>query len=59
MLLFAAYFFEPVLFWRGMIHARWTNFDPAAFRMSVSYRRALDSMPRRSTVVSTSMKRLP
>ena len=43
-LLFAAYFFEPALFWRGMVHARWTNFEPAAFRMSVSYRRALETI---------------
>ncbi len=43
-LLFAAYFFEPVLFWRGMVHARWTNFEPAAFGMSVSYRRALETI---------------
>jgi hypothetical protein len=43
-LLFAAYFFEPAWFWRGMVHARWTNFDPAAFRMSVSYRRALETI---------------
>jgi hypothetical protein len=43
-LLFAAYFFEPALFWRGMVHARWTNFVPAAFRMPVSYRRALETI---------------
>ena len=43
-LLFAAYFFEPALFWRGMVHARWVNFEPAAFRMSVSYRRALETI---------------
>ena len=43
-LLFAAYFFEPALFWRGMAHARWMNFDPAALRMSVSYRRALETI---------------
>ena len=40
MLLFAAYFFEPVLFWQGMLHARWISFEPAAFSMSVSYRNA-------------------
>jgi len=39
-LLFAAYFFEPALFWRGMLHARWINFEPAAFGMSASYRNA-------------------
>ena len=37
-LVFAAYFFEPSLFWQGMLHARWINFEPAAFGMSVSYR---------------------
>ena len=40
LLLFAAYFFEPALFWQGMLHARWINFEPAAFGMSVSYRNA-------------------
>ncbi len=30
-LLFAAYFFEPVLFWHGMLHAQWFDFEPAAF----------------------------
>jgi hypothetical protein len=39
-LLFAAYYFEPGLFWQGMLHARWINFEPAAFGMSVSYRNA-------------------
>jgi len=39
-LLFAAYFFEPALFWQGMLHARWIDFEPAAFGMFVSYRNA-------------------
>jgi hypothetical protein len=39
-LLFAGYFFEPGLFWQGMRHARWMDFEPAAFGMSVSYRNA-------------------
>jgi hypothetical protein len=43
-LLFAAYFFEPALFWQGMLHARWINFEPAAFGMSVSYRKALQTI---------------
>jgi hypothetical protein len=43
-LLFAAYFFEPALFWQGMLHARWMNFEPAAFGMSVSYRNALQTI---------------
>src|ERR1019366_8500216 len=42
-LLFAAYFFAPALFWQGMHHARWMNFEPAAFGTSVSYRRALQT----------------
>jgi hypothetical protein len=43
-LLFAAYFFEPALFWQGMLHARWINFEPAAFGMSVSYGNALQTI---------------
>lgn len=43
-LLFAAYFLEPASFWGGMVHARWTNFEPAAFGMLVSYRRALETI---------------
>src|SRR5450759_1176183 len=43
-LLFAAYFFEPALFWQGMLHARWMNFEPAAFGLSVSYRTALQTI---------------
>jgi len=43
-LLFAAYFFEPALFWQGILHARWINFEPAAFGMSVSYRNALETI---------------
>jgi MFS family permease len=39
-LLFAAYFFEPGIFWRGMRHALWIDFDPAAFGTVVSYRNA-------------------
>ena len=43
-LLLAAYFFEPALFWQGMLHARWINFEPAAFGISVSYRSALQGI---------------
>ncbi len=43
-LLFAAYFFEPALFWQGMLHARWINFEPAAFGMSVSYHKSLQTI---------------
>ncbi|HMD18035.1 MAG TPA: hypothetical protein VKH18_15325 [Terriglobales bacterium] len=41
-LLFAAYFFEPALFWQGLLHARWIDLEPAAFGISVSYRNALE-----------------
>ncbi len=47
-LLFASYFFEPALFWQGMLHARWINFEPAAFGMSVSYRNAWHTIFRNS-----------
>ena len=40
LLVFAAYFFKPALFWQGMLHAHWINFEPVAFRMPVSYRNA-------------------
>jgi hypothetical protein len=40
LLLFAGYFFEPGLFWQGMLHARWIDFEPAAFGISVSYHNA-------------------
>jgi len=40
-LLFAGYFFKPAVFWRGMFHARWFDFEPEALEMSFSYRRAL------------------
>jgi len=43
-LLFAAYFFEPSLFRQGMLHARWIDFEPAAFGVSVSYRRAWETI---------------
>jgi hypothetical protein len=43
-LLFAAYAFEPALFWQGLLHAQWVNFEPTAFRMSVSYRGALQTI---------------
>jgi hypothetical protein len=43
-LLFAGYFFEPGLFWQGMRHARWIDFEPAAFGISVSYRNAVQTI---------------
>lgn len=43
-LLFAAYFFEPGLFWQGILHARWISFEPAAFEMPVSYPNAVQTI---------------
>ncbi len=43
-LLFGVYFFEPALFWRGILHARWINVEPVAFGMPVSYRNALQTI---------------
>lgn len=43
-LLFAGYFFEPGLFWQGMRHARWIDFEPAALGISVSYRNAVHTI---------------
>jgi hypothetical protein len=43
-LLFAGYFFELGLFWQGMLHARWMDFEPATFGISVSYRNAVQTI---------------
>jgi hypothetical protein len=43
-LLLAAYSFEPQLFWQGMLHARWIEFEPAAFATFVSYHRAIQTI---------------
>ncbi len=43
-LLFAAYFFDPALFWGGMVHARWVDIEPGALGMPVSYRRAMETI---------------
>jgi hypothetical protein len=43
-LVFAGYFFEPILFWHGMLHAQWFEFEPAAFGISFSYRNALETV---------------
>jgi hypothetical protein len=43
-LLLAGYFFEPALFWPGMLHARWLDFERAAFGVSFSYRSALQTI---------------
>jgi len=36
-LMFASYFFHPLLFWRGMAHAGWLNFEPRALAISAPY----------------------
>ena len=43
-LLFTAYFYEPALFWQGLLHARWIDVEPAAFGTSVSYRAVLHAI---------------
>jgi hypothetical protein len=43
-LLFAAYFFEPALFWQAMRHARWIDFQTSGFSLLVSYRSTLRSI---------------
>jgi peptidoglycan/LPS O-acetylase OafA/YrhL len=37
-LIFASYWFEPTLFWQGLLHARWFDFEPMAVLAPVSYR---------------------
>jgi hypothetical protein len=43
-LLFAAYFFEAGLFWQGMRHALWIEFEPQAFGTFISYGNAWQSL---------------
>lgn len=54
-LLFAGYFFEPGLFWQGMLHARWIDFEPAAFGIPVSYHNALETVFRNSPPLMLAM----
>ncbi len=48
-ILVASYFFHPDLFWQGMRHARWLEFEPRAFGLVFSYvhmgRRILSGSP--------------
>jgi len=44
LLLFAAYFFHFGLFWQGMLHARWIDFDPRSLTVAVSYRFVADQL---------------
>jgi hypothetical protein len=41
LLMFASYFFHPLLFWQGMMHAGWLKFEPRALAMSFSYSHGL------------------
>jgi hypothetical protein len=41
-LLLGSYFFRPSLLLQAMDHARWLDFEPAAFRMSASYRQTIN-----------------
>jgi hypothetical protein len=43
-IVFASYFFHPALFWQGMRHARWLDFDPRALASSVAYRHSLQTI---------------
>jgi len=47
-LVFASYFFRPTLFWQGMLHARWLDFDPRALAASVAYRHGMQAIFRGS-----------
>jgi hypothetical protein len=41
LLIFASYFFHPLLFWQGMTHAGWLPFEPRALAMRFSYPQGL------------------
>jgi hypothetical protein len=43
-LILAAYCFEPMLFWQGLLHARWMDFEPVAFGMPISYRKVAQNI---------------
>jgi len=47
-LVFASYFFRPTLFWQGMLHAQWLDFDFRALASSVAYRHAMQTIFRGS-----------
>src|SRR6266850_2872476 len=47
-ILFASYFFHPTLFWQGMGHARWLDFEPRALASGVAYRHNLRAIFRGS-----------
>jgi hypothetical protein len=43
-IVFASYFFHPALFWQGIRHARWLDFDPRALAAPVAYRHSLQTI---------------
>jgi hypothetical protein len=44
LILFASYFFHPALFWQGLSHARWLDFEPRASLLSVTYAHVLQTI---------------
>jgi hypothetical protein len=47
-ILFGSYLFHPTLFWQGMVHGRWLDFEPRALAASVAYRHNLQTIFRGS-----------
>lgn len=47
-IVFTSYFFHPILFWHGLGHAQWMDFDPRALTVSVAYRHSLQTIFRGS-----------
>jgi hypothetical protein len=47
-ILFVSYFFHAGLFWQGLAHARWLDFEPRAFGMPFSYSRIAQGIVRGS-----------
>jgi hypothetical protein len=43
-IMFAAYFFHPSLFWQGLLHARWFDFDARALGAPVAYRHSAETI---------------
>jgi hypothetical protein len=39
LIVFASYFFDFQVFWQGLLHARWFDFEPRAWLMKISYLR--------------------
>jgi hypothetical protein len=45
-IVFSSYFFRPTLFWQGIAHARWLDFEPRALAASVAYRHGIETILR-------------